>query len=188
MDHMTLGVEEEFFIVDLASGDLAGRSDEVVAAATPTLGDAVTHELNRCQIEIATPVCDTLDDVRRELTRLRAALSDAAAELGCGIAAVGTHPFSSWEDQEIRDDVDRYRRMEHRYQAIARQQVICGCHVHVGVEDPEIGVQIANRAPAWLPALVALSANSPFWHGVETGFDSYRTEVWQRWPTAGMPP
>jgi glutamate---cysteine ligase / carboxylate-amine ligase len=187
-EHMTLGVEEEFFIVDLTTGDLAGRSDELVSAAAPALGEAVTHELNRCQIEVATPVCHTLDDVRDALTRMRTALGTAAAPLGCGIAAVGTHPFASWEDQEIRDDVDRYRRIEHRYQAVARQQVICGCHVHVGVEDQELAVQIANRAPAWLPALLALSANSPYWHGVDTGFDSYRTEVWERWPTAGMPP
>lgn len=187
-ERMTLGVEEEYFIVHVDSGELAGRSDELVPAARSELGTAVTHEFNRCQIEVATGVCESLDEVREDLIRMRSGLAAAASPLGCAIAAVGTHPRSSWEDQEVKGDVDRYRRMEHRYQAVARQQVICGCHVHVGVADPEMAMEITNRAQPWLPVLLALSANSPYWHGVETGYDSYRTEVWQRWPTAGMPP
>jgi carboxylate-amine ligase len=108
--------------------------------------------------------------------------------VGCGIVATGTHPFSSWEQQCVHREIERYARMEERYQVVARQQVICGCHVHVGIGDPELAIEVMNRSLMWLPALLALSANSPYWHGVDTGFASYRTEVWERWPTSGMPP
>jgi carboxylate-amine ligase len=185
---MTFGAEEEFFIVDLESGELTPRSDELVAAGVAELGGVVTHELNRCQVEIASVVCSDIDELRRSLTLCRSTLAELARDMGCGLVASGTHPSSSWEDQEIKDDVERYERLERRYQAIARQQVICGCHVHVGIDDPETAVAVTNRAVPWLPPLLALSANSPYWHGVDTGFDSYRTEVWERWPTSGMPP
>lgn len=187
-NRLTLGIEEEFFIVDGASGELVPRSDELVDAARDELGPCVTRELNKCQIETATPVCRDGEQALSEVHRLRAGLAAAASPLGLGVAAVGTHPFSSWEDQQIVDGERRYDRMGRRYQAVARQQIICGCHVHVGVPDPEVAIEVMNRSRAWLSPLLALSGNSPFWHGVDTGFDSYRTEVWQRWPTAGMPP
>jgi carboxylate-amine ligase len=88
----------------------------------------------------------------------------------------------------VNHRLERYEQMEDVYQIVARQQVICGCHVHVGIESPEQGVEVMNRARPWLPVLLALSANSPYWRGIDTGFASYRTQVWQRWPTAGMPP
>ena len=102
--------------------------------------------------------------------------------------AAGTHPFSSWRTQQIDVDVERYAEMDERYQVVARQQVICGCHIHVGVDDRDLAVAIMNRVRLWLPILLALSGNSPFWQGLDTGFDSYRMQVWQRWPTSGMPP
>jgi glutamate---cysteine ligase / carboxylate-amine ligase len=185
---MTLGVEEEFFVVDTDSGALSASSEDLLEATRPALGESVTPELNQCQIEIATKVCSTLDDVRDDLGRLRRGIVDAGAPHGLAIAAVGTHPFSAWDDQEVNRVHDRYAQMEERFQIIARQQVICGCHVHVGFEDPNLAVATMNRARAWMPALLALSANSPFWSGRDTGFMSYRTEVWQRWPTAGFGP
>lgn len=188
MDGVTLGVEEEFQIMDLDSGELVPRSDDLLPVARRALGDRVTAELNRCQIEVATPVCAGLDEVRTSLTHLRSTLDGAAAEIGCGILPVGTHPWSSWRDQAVEDRHDRFRQMEHEYQVLARQQVICGCHVHVGIADPDVAVATMTRVRPWLPVLLALSANSPFWSGTDTGYDSYRLEVWERWPTAGVPP
>jgi carboxylate-amine ligase len=187
-DTLTFGVEEEYLIVDRETGALAARSDALVDAAAAIVGDAAGPELNSCQIEVASGVCHDLRELRDDLTRLRRLLSTAAADLGSAIAATGTHPFSSWEDQRVNAAVPRYRRIEERYQVMARQQVICGCHVHVGIEDDDLRIEVMNRARPWLPVLLALSANSPYWHGVDTGFASYRTEVWERWPTAGFPP
>lgn len=186
---MTLGVEEEFLVVDGATGDLVPRAQAVLPRASARLPDGeVESELNRCQVEIGTPVCRTLDDVRRELTRLRSGLGDAAAEAGCGVVALGTHPYGRWQDQRVDVSHDRYRRMEERYEIVAREQVVCGCHVHVGIPDRELVVAALDRARPWLPVLLALAANSPYWQGTDTGYDSYRLQVWERWPTSGMPP
>ncbi len=188
MERMTLGVEEEFLIVDQVTGELVGRAGELFAAARSKLGNDVAKELNLCQIEIGTPVCTDLAGVRSSLTRLRAELDDSARSIGTRIAATATHPFGSWRDQRIDPGIERYSRLADVYQVVARQQVIAGCHVHVGVDDPELRVEIMNRARPWLPAMVALSANSPYWQGVDTGYASYRLQIWQRWPTSGMPP
>jgi carboxylate-amine ligase len=156
--------------------------------ARAQLGDSVTSELNLCQIEVATPVCRTLDEVRHSLATMRHQLATAADEIGCGVAAAGTHPFGLWEDQQVDVSNERYQEMVDKYQIVARQQVICGCHVHVGIADPDLAVEAMTRVRPWLPVLLALSANSPFWQGLDTGYASYRFQVWQRWPTCGMPP
>lgn len=188
IDTLTLGVEEEYLLVDHQSGALASCADRVIDRTAPTLGETVSPELNLCQIEIGSSVCKTLDEVHGDLVRLRRALNAAAREVGCAIAATGTHPFSSWEDQSISAFVPRYQRMAETYQIVARQQVICGCHVHIGVEDLDLRIDIMNRVRPWLPVLMALSANSPYWRGLDSGFSSYRSQIWTRWPTAGMPP
>ncbi|HEY5697942.1 MAG TPA: carboxylate-amine ligase [Acidimicrobiales bacterium] len=188
MDGTTLGVEEEFQIIDRATGELVPRSDELVPAARRSLGDRVTAELNRCQVETATPVCADLGEVRAELVRLRSELDRVAEAIGCGILPLATHPWSSWQDQQVEDDRARFREMEDRYQRVARQQVICGCHIHVGIEDPDRVVEVMTRVRPWIPVLLALAANSPYWNGEDTGYDSYRLEIWERWPTAGLPP
>jgi carboxylate-amine ligase len=188
MDALTLGVEEEFLIVDRQTRALASCSNKIVNEAVLTMGDAVSPELNLCQIETASVICSTTEQLRRDLRSTRRALGDAAAIHDRAIVATGTHPFSSWEDQRVNIAYERYAVMEDRYQAVARQQIICGCHVHVGIDDPDLAVEVMNRSRPWLPTLLALSTNSPYWHGVDTGFASYRTQVWQRWPTSGMPP
>ncbi len=187
-DGVTLGVEEEFLIVDRASGALAPRSHELLPAARDLLGQQVSAELNRCQIETATSICADLDELDGELRDLRRDLDGAAAGMGCAILPVAAHPWSSWQEQAVEMDRERFREMEARYQVVARQQVICGCHIHVGVADPDLLVAVMTRTRQWLPVLLALSANSPFWEGEDTGYDSYRYEVWERWPTAGVPP
>jgi carboxylate-amine ligase len=187
-DGVTLGVEEEFLIVDRASGELAPRSHELLPAARDRLGDLVTAELNRCQIETASRVCEDLEGLDRQLRQLRRDLDASAAGLGCALLPVAAHPWGSWREQAVELDRERFRAMEARYQVVARQQVICGCHVHVGVADPDLLVAVMTRTRPWLPLLLALSANSPFWEGEDTGYDSYRHEIWERWPTAGVPP
>jgi carboxylate-amine ligase len=185
---MTLGVEEEFFVVDSESGELATTFEPLLDAARPRFGDLVCPELNRCQIEIQTAVCSTLVDVEDGLRSLRTGLSELGAPLGLDIAATGTHPSSLWADQEVNRDKEHYARLEDRFQMVAREQIICGCHVHVGIDDPELAIATMDRVRPWLPVLLALSSNSPFWQGRDTGFASYRTEIWARWPTAGFPP
>ena len=137
-------------------------------------------------IETNTPVCTTLAEVRQALRRARRALVEAAGQEGLAIAAAGTHPFSSWADQEVTDKT-RYHNLAADYRQVFREEVVFGCHVHVGFDDREAAIQTMNRVRPWLPVLLALSANSPFWVGADTGYASYRTEVWNRWPTAGMP-
>jgi carboxylate-amine ligase len=188
MEPLTLGVEEEFLVVDRTTGALVPRSDDLLPGARKTLGEEVAPELNLCQIEVGTPVCNSLDQVRSHLIRLRQGLGAAAEDIGIGIIAAGTHPFSSWQRQQVDVSNQRYSRMDDVYQIVARQQVICGCHVHVGIDDQDLAIATMSRARPWLPVLLALSANSPFWQGLDTGYASYRLQVWQRWPTSGMPP
>jgi gamma-glutamyl:cysteine ligase YbdK (ATP-grasp superfamily) len=118
--------------------------------------------------------------------RARRVLAEAAERQGLRIAAAGTHPFSHWRDQAVTEK-PRYRNLAEDYQQVFREQVVFGCHVHVGFDDREAAIQTMNRTRPWLPVLVALAGNSPYWLGADTGYASYRTEVWNRWPTAGMP-
>lgn len=188
MGPLTVGVEEEFHVVDLATGDLVPRAGELLGAAAGTLGDLVTRELHRCQVETTSPVCERVDDVVAHLARARTVLAAHARPLGLGVAALATHPTGRWAEQGVDRSEARYRRLERDFQQLAREQIICGFHVHVGVDDPELRVRLLRRLGPWLPALLALSANSPFWEGDDTGYESYRHELWGRWPTAGMPP
>jgi carboxylate-amine ligase len=181
-----LGVEEEYQVVRAGSGELCGRADRVLETAREALGDGVQPELLRSQIEAVTPVCRTLGDVRTELGRLRRGVIEAAGRNGDRVVAAGTHPFSRWREQEITPK-DRYEGIASRYQRIAHEQMAFGCHVHVGMDDPEAAVQVLNRARLWLAPLLALSASSPYWHGDDTGYASYRTIVWGRFPVSGPP-
>ncbi|HEY6708904.1 MAG TPA: carboxylate-amine ligase [Actinomycetota bacterium] len=182
----SLGVEEEYQLVDPATRELRQVAGRVLPAARPELGDRVQPELYRSMIETNTPVCITLAEVRQALGQARRALVEAAGQEGLAIAAAGTHPFSSWADQEVTDKT-RYHNLAADYRQVFREEVVFGCHVHVGFDDREAAIQTMNRVRPWLPVLLALSANSPFWVGADTGYASFRTEVWNRWPTAGMP-
>jgi carboxylate-amine ligase len=184
-DRFTIGVEEEFLVVDEATGALRPEGPALLPEARARLGDEVHPELHSSQLEINTSVAATLADVRREVTNLRCRLGEVVAERGFRLAATGTHPFSHWsEDPEV---YSKYEVVEREYQQLAREQIICGVHVHVGVDDPEQGIQVVNGVAAWLSPIVALAANSPFWGGRDTGYASYRTELWRRWPMAATP-
>ena len=185
--NLTLGVEEEFLIVDAATGGLRSKAQRLLPGAKDALGDDVTAELNLSQIETGTPVCSGLAEVRTELVRLRRDIAAAAAAIDCRVVAAGTHPSAQWQDQQINPTKDRYRLLEEEFQLTARKQLVCGSHVHVGIPDPDLAIQILNRIRGWLSPLLALTANSPFWMGVDSGYASYRTQVWQQWPLTGMP-
>jgi carboxylate-amine ligase len=186
IEDFTIGVEEEYQIIDLKTRELHSRAEHILKKARATVGDEVTPELFLSQIEIGTPVCRTLEEIRRELVRLRGEVIAAAERSGNGIAAAATHPFSHWEDQQLTPKA-RYIGIAQDYQQLAREQLIFGCHVHVGISDREAAIAVMNRARPWLAIMLALAANSPFWLGVDTGYASFRTELWRRWPMAGTP-
>ena len=182
----TIGVEEEYQIINRNTRGLQPRAVRILLEAQAAVGNQVTPELYLSQIEIGTHVCHTLSDLRAELVRLRRELIAAAEKEGNWIAAAGTHPFSHWHDQEITPKA-RYIEIAQDYQQLAREQLIFGCHVHVGISDREAAIQVMNRVRPWLSVLLALASNSPFWLGTDTGYSSFRTEIWRRWPMAGTP-
>lgn len=182
----TLGIEEEYQVIDAETRALRPRGVGILHRAEATLGDAVQPELFLSQVEIATPAVATLDEARDELIKARAALVQAAKKSGSRIVAAGTHPFSHWDEQRVTPK-DRYRRLAEMFGQAARELIIFGCHVHVAVPSREAGLHVMNRARVWLAPLLALSANSPFFQGRDTDYASFRTELWSRFPLAGPP-
>jgi carboxylate-amine ligase len=180
-------VEEEYQIIAPETRGLSPVGEAVLRRARRALSEEqVAPELRSSQIEAMTPICRTLSEVRAELSRLRRRIIEAAEGEGARIAAASTHPFSHWQEQPITAG-ERYRKIVEREQQLAREQVVFGFHVHVGLEDAEEALQVMNRARLWLAPLLALSANSPFWLGDDTGYASYRAQVWGSLPTAGPP-
>ena len=183
----TLGIEEEYQIIDPETRALCPRARDVLLRARQALGeDRVVPELRASQLEVLTPVCGTLARAREELLRLRRGVIEAAEEEGVRIAAASTHPFSHWREQPITAR-NRYKKILERERRMAEEQVVFGFHVHVGLSNREAAVQVMNHARVWLAPLLALSANSPFWLGEDTGYASYRTQVWGSLSTAGPP-
>ncbi len=185
-EDFTLGIEEEYFLVDAATRALGRGSEAVIDRARQAVGNQADHELQLSQVESVTPVCRTLAEVRGHLSRIRRELAAAAGAEGRRLVATGSHPFSHWDEDRITPK-PAYLGLERDYQQVAREQLVCGSHVHVGIADPEMAVQVMNRMRLWLGPVLALSANSPFWLGADTGYASFRTEVWTRWPMAGIP-
>ena len=181
----TLGVEEEYHLVVGATGLLAD-APEVVDAAVALLGEQAQSEISTAQLEVATPVSTSLAEVREHLRRLRRGAADAARQSGCQLLAAGTHPVSTWRDQRLTDG-ERYRDLHDRWGVLALQQLIVGCHVHVSVHDPELAVQVLDRLRPDRPLLLALSGSSPYWEGEDTGYASYRTQWYSRFPVTGLP-
>lgn len=181
----TIGIEEEFQIIDPETRELSSGVKEIRAAAGAHPAE-VQSEIYQSMIETATPVCASLGDARRELVRLRRMVITAAEEAGARLGAAGTHPISHWQDQDITPR-DRYHTTTQHFQQVGRELLIYGCHVHVSVPDREMALEVVNRARIWLAPLVALAANSPFWLGRDTGYASFRTSVWSRFPMSGPP-
>ena len=178
----TLGVEEEFHLVDLQTRRLTARAPELLSK----LSDEYVAELHSCVVEVNSRVVDTLHGLHEELVHRRRLLVDAASALNVGVVAAGSTPLLVPAEMQVTR-TPRYRQILADYQLLAREQLICGTQVHVGVADRDEAVAIANRVSMHLPTLLALSASSPFWSdGSDTGYSSVRTLVWQRWPTTGL--
>ena len=181
----TLGVEEEYHLVDAGTLALADAPD-VVPTALALLGPQAQGEISTSQLEVATPVSTSLAEVREHLVRLRRGAGEAAERHGTRLLAAGTHPTARWTDQRLTD-APRYARVHERYGLLALQQLIAGCHVHVSVPDPDTAVAVVDRLRPDLPTLLALSASSPYWEGVDSGVSSYRTLWFARFPVTGAP-
>lgn len=184
----TVGIEEEYLIVDRETRDLVERPPaQMWNALGDVLGSQVTQELLKAQVEVGTKVCKNISEARADLARLRRDLSKVVNEYGAAIIAASTHPFANWQHQETTED-PRYMRLAADYQHVARQLVICGMHVHVGIEDPHVRLDLMNQVRYMLPHLLALSASSPFWDGVNTGLLAYRLVIFQNLPRTGIAP
>lgn len=181
---LTVGVEEEFLLVDAVTRAVAPLAPDVLKADSPY---DLQAELTEFQVESATPVCRSMSEVRESLVATRSALGDMAAAHGTRIVATGTPLLGDVKPVPLTDD-PRYRRMEVEYGRLIHDLTICGCHVHVGIPDDDAGVLISNHLRPWLPVLLALSANSPFADGRDTGYSSWRYLTWSPWPSAGAPP
>lgn len=182
----TLGVEEEFQLIDPTTGELRSHIAELLALATDRQRERMKPELHQSIIEIATGICRNIAEVREQVTEVRADIISLAAKSGMWVGAAGTHPFSHWLDQLITPS-ERYGQIVTELQEVARGNLVFGLHVHVGIEDRELAIQIMNDARYFLPHLLALSTNSPFWVGRNTGFKSFRTRVFGRFPRTDIP-
>jgi len=183
----SIGVEEEYFLVDPESRDLASDPPKaLLAEAKERLGDRVAPEFLKSQLEIGTKVCHSMSDLRNELIELRTTLRDIAAKHGLSLIAASTHPFASWEKQR-HTDRQRYAQIANDLQTVVRRLVICGMHVHVGIEDDDLRVDLMGQIVYFLPHLLALSTSSPFWRGENTGLKSYRLSVFKELPRTGIP-
>jgi carboxylate-amine ligase len=181
----TLGIEEEFQLVDPQNRELKSHIEEMLAAGAH-LGDQIKPELHQSVVEVGTPVCADIGEARAAVLHLRRSLVQMAEQSGARIVAAGTHPFSHWKDQEITDRI-RYQDIVNEMEDLARANLIFGLHVHVGVADDEMRIQIMNGVRAFLPHLLALSVNSPFWCGRRTGVKSVRSTIFKRFPRTQVP-
>ncbi len=183
----TVGIEEEYLVVDRETRDLIkDPRPEMWESLREVLGPQVTPEFLKAQIEVGTKVCAKLSEAREDLATLRRDLSEVVMEYGAAIIASSTHPFADWSEQETTEH-PRYQRIAADYQQVARQMVICGMHVHVGIEDEHLRIDLMNQVRYMLPHLLALSTSSPFWAGTETGLLAYRLVIFKNMPRTGSP-
>jgi glutamate---cysteine ligase / carboxylate-amine ligase len=184
---LTLGIEEEYFLVDRASRDVVDDPPPaMLAACQALLAGQVSPEFLRSQIEVETRVCPDLAEARADLVHLRRTVAAVAAEHGMAPVAAATHPFARWEAQKTTRH-HRYADLEDDLQGVGRRLAICGLHVHVGIPDGELRIDLLNQASYFLPHLLALSTSSPFWQGEDTGLKSYRLAVFDELPRTGIP-
>jgi carboxylate-amine ligase len=184
---LTLGIEEEYQTIDPVTRDLRSHIDmEIISKGKTILREAVKPEMHQSVIEVGTGVCKDIKEAKRQLFELRRSIVDLAKENGLRLAASGTHPFADWRNQEIYPD-QRYAEIVEDMKMVARANLIFGLHVHVGVEDRETAIHLMNAARYFLPHILALSTNSPFWLGMDTGLKSYRCKVFDKFPRTNIP-
>ena len=183
----TVGIEEEYLVVDIETRELVqDLPDGLMAACEDILGGKVSPEFLRSQIEIGTKVCSSVAEARDELKHLRRAVADVCNEYGLAPIAASTHPSADWYEQR-HTDAPRYNILANALGGVIRRLLICGMHVHVGIEDPDVRVDLMNQVLYFVPHMLALSTSSPFWNGKDTGLKSYRTSVFRAVPRTGMP-
>jgi len=182
----TLGIEEEFQIVDPVTRELKSHVSEILDEGKLLLGEKIKPEMIQSMIEVGTGVCANIQEAREDLTKLRCIISSLARKKGMEIVAASTHPFSKWSEQEIYEG-DRYKLLVDELQMVARSLLIFGVHVHVGVPDLDRRIQIMNAARYFLPHILAMTTSSPFWLGFNTGLKSYRSEVFKKFPRTEIP-
>jgi carboxylate-amine ligase len=183
----TLGVEEEYLLIDKETRALVIEPPKsLIGECEEIVGNQVTSELLRSQIEVGTKVCQTVQEVRVDLARLRGVVIEVAARHGLAPIAASTHPFSHWTEQK-QTEKERYEALTTEMQAAARRLVICGMHVHVGIDDDSLRIDLMNQMGYFLPHLLALSCSSPFWAGEDTGLNSYRLTIFDALPRTGLP-
>jgi carboxylate-amine ligase len=182
----TLGVEEEYQIIDPKTRDLRSHLSKIVDGAKIILNEQVKAEMHQSVVEVGTNICKNVAEAEAEIKFLRSKIVELADKQGLVVGGAGTHPFSRWQDQPITDD-PRYHNIVNELQDAARSNLIFGMHCHVGIENREIGMQLMNQACYFLPHIFALSTNSPFWEGRQTGYKSFRTKVFDKFPRTGLP-
>lgn len=186
--NFTVGIEEEYMLVESESLDLAREvPEELFNECRTLLGGQVAREFMQCQIEVGTGICSTVTDARKELGELRNAVSEVSGKYGLALLATSTHPFSPYSDQ-TQTRKDRYDQLADDLQAVVRRLMIGGMHVHVGIGDDDLRIDMMGQVTYILPHLLALSTSSPFWCGQDSGMKSYRLSVWDEMPRTGLPP
>lgn len=184
--HFTLGIEEEYMVLDPETRELKSHEQKIVQEGEKVIKDKVKAEMHQAVVEVGTDICQDIDEAFMDVATLRKTISGIAGDLGLWVGASGTHPFSHWERQLITDHI-RYSTIINELQEAARSNLIFGLHVHVGMETREMAIHIANSARYFLPHVYALSTNSPFWEGRQTGYKSFRTKVFDKFPRTGIP-
>jgi len=182
----TLGIEEEYMVIDPETKELKSHEQKIVHEGQKVLKDKVKAEMHQAVVEVGTDICADIDEAFLDVSTLRKTISGIAKGLGFAMGASGTHPFSHWESQLITDHA-RYNEIVNELQEAARSNLIFGLHVHVGMESREMANHIANSTRYFLPHVFALSTNSPFWEGRMTGYKSFRTKVFDKFPRTGIP-
>jgi glutamate---cysteine ligase / carboxylate-amine ligase len=182
----TLGVEEEYMVLDPQTHELKSHEQKIVHEGQKVIKDKVKAEMHQAVVEVGTDICNDVDEAYHDVAELRKTISEIAGGLGLAMGAAGTHPFSHWESQLITDHA-RYNEIVNELQEAARSNLIFGLHVHVGMETREMANHIANSTRYFLPHIYALSTNSPFWEGRQTGYKSFRTKVFDKFPRTGIP-
>lgn len=182
----TLGIEEEYMVIDPTTKELTSHDQRIVTEGQKIIVDKVKAEMHQAVVEVGTDICQDAAEAMKELYTLRRTIKSIAGSIGLSVAASGTHPFSHWENQLITDHI-RYNQLIDELQEAARSNLIFGLHVHVGMENRDTAMHIANSARYFLPHVYALSTNSPFWEGRKTGYKSFRTKVFDKFPRTGLP-
>lgn len=185
-NHFTLGIEEEYMVLDPQTRELKSHEQKIVTEGHKVIKDKVKAEMHQAVVEVGTDICQNVDEAFSDVAILRKTIAGIADGLGFHIGASGTHPFSHWESQLITDHI-RYSEIVNELQEAARSNLIFGLHVHVGMENREMANHIANSTRYFLPHIYALSTNSPFWEGRQTGYKSFRTKVFDKFPRTGIP-